>query len=66
MIKKIIDLLGNYNINIKLLNNICNKTINNYPEVDKNQLKNSLLTSFSDRKSYKREEIADKINKIFL
>lgn len=63
-IKKIIGKLsGKFNLNI--FNNFGNKTINNhYPEVDKKQLKDNLLTSFSDKKSYKREEIADKINKL--
>ena len=63
-IKKIIvKLSGKFNLNI--FNNVGNKTTNNYyPEVDKKQLKDNLLTIFSDKKSYKREEIADKINKL--
>lgn len=62
-IKKIIGKLsGKFNLNI--FNNFGNKTIINYPEVDKKQLKDNLLTIFSDKKSYKREEIADKINKL--
>lgn len=62
-IEKIIGkLTGKFNF--RLLNNFGNKTINNYPQVDKKQLKDTLLTSFSDKKSYKREEIAEKINKL--
>ncbi len=55
-IKKIIGKLSLFNFG--------NKTIINYPEVDKKELKDTLITSFSDKKSYKREEIADKINKL--
>jgi hypothetical protein len=62
-IKKIIGKLsGKFNLNV--FNNFGNKTIINYPEVDKDKLRDTLLTSFSDKISYKREEIADKINKL--
>ncbi len=51
----------------KVFDNSFNKetTIhNNYPAVDKEQLKQSLLMCFADKKSYTSDEISDKINKI--
>ena len=46
-------------------NNIGNKTtINNYQLVIKENLKDNLLTCFSHKETYTREEIAEKIIKI--
>lgn len=66
-IEKIIDKIKKINIRIDISVKFGNKTdttIYNCPQLDKKQLKMSLLTSFSDKKSYKREEIADKISKL--
>jgi hypothetical protein len=62
-IKNIVDKISGM-FSIRLFNNFCNKTINNYPEVDLEKIKDLLLTSFIDKKSYTREEIAEKINRI--